>query len=144
MITIHKASFSQFWEVLGPELLAVLQEVFSSSAWPLLANLHDSRGHHLAVEGQGLQGLVGQLPPDYPPQQRLQAASQGSGYPLWACPPACGGPHSDRFCAWWLDWRQCVVPFGGGGVPAANRSAWLHGFFGTSARHMTALAAPGC
>jgi len=38
-----------------------------------------------------------------------------SGYSLWACPPA-GGPHSDRFCAWSVDWRQCIVSFGGGGV----------------------------
>ena len=29
--------------------------------------------------------------------------------PVFACPSACGGPHSDRFCAWSVDWRQCVV-----------------------------------
>ena len=40
---------------------------------------------------------VGQLPPHYPPQQRLQAAGQGSGYPLWACPPAVADPTQTAF-----------------------------------------------
>jgi hypothetical protein len=52
---------------------------------------------HLAVQGQGLQGPVGQLPPHCPPQQRLQAVGRGSGYPLWACPSKCGLPQSGRF-----------------------------------------------
>ncbi len=47
--------FSHFWEVLDPELLAKKPAGnLSSSAWPLLANLHDSKGHDLAVQGQGL------------------------------------------------------------------------------------------
>ena len=78
----------------GPRAAGSPARCLSSSAWPLLANLHDSRRHHLAVQGQGLQGPVGQIPPHYPPQQRLRAAGQGSGYPIWACPSACGGPHS--------------------------------------------------
>jgi len=49
----------------------------------LLATLHDSRGHHLNVQEQGLQGLVGQLPSHYPPQQRLQASSQEACSRLW-------------------------------------------------------------
>ncbi len=46
-----------------------------------------------------------------------------------------GGPHSDCFCAWSVDWRQCVVPFRGGGVPATNRSAWMHGLLDFSKAH---------
>ena len=65
-----------------------------------------------------LQGPVGQLPPH---QQRLQAAGQGSGYPLWVS-------------MWWTPLRpllclvggQCVVPIQRRYSQAANRSAWLH------------------
>ncbi len=60
---------------------------------------------------------------------KLLAKVPATGYPLWACPSAFGGPQSDRCCAWSVNWRQCVVPFRGGGVPAANRSAWMHGFY---------------
>ena len=39
--------------------------------------------------------------------------------------------NSDSFCAGPLDWRQRAMPSGGGGVPAANRSAsGLHGLSG--------------
>ena len=100
------------------------------------------KGLSLFCKRQGLQGPVGHLPPHYPPQQRLTTPGQGSAYPLWGCPSACGGPRSDRFCAWSVDWRQCAIPRRWGTCSdQVSLAAW---FVWISARHMTAWAAPGC
>ena len=56
--------YTQFWDLLGPELLAVLQHSFQDQP----ASLQDPGGHHLAVQEQGRPILFGQLPPHHPPQ----------------------------------------------------------------------------
>ncbi len=114
------------------------------SAWSRLASLHGSRGHHLAVQRQGFKGLAGQLPPHHPPQQRLQAVSQISGYPLWALPSSmwltplrrllCLTAGLATMCyATWRRWSTCNKQ--------VSPAAWSFWF---SAKHMTASAAHGC
>ena len=75
----------------------------------------------LLYKGKGSKALLDSYRPITLLNNDYKLLAIGSGYPLWACLPACGGPHSDRLCAGPLDWRQCVVPIRGGGVAAVNR-----------------------
>ena len=47
---------TQFWDLLGPELLAAFLQ---KSAYRQPASLHDPGGHHPAVQGQGRPTLFG-------------------------------------------------------------------------------------
>ena len=85
-----------FWDLLGQELLAVLQDSFQTQQSPA-CRLPWPLGHHPAVYGQGRTMLFGQLPPHHPSQQRFQAAGQGVGNQIWACPPACDRPTQTAF-----------------------------------------------
>ena len=123
---------SQFWEVLGPELLAVLQDAFQAQHGLCLPNSMTQGVITLLYKGKGSKAMLDSYRPitllnsDY----KLPAKALATRFGPALHESACGGPHSDCFCAWSVDWRQCLVPFRGGGVPAANRSAWLHGLFG--------------
>ena len=101
--------------LLGPELLAVLQD----SACSYLASLLvDSRVHHLVIQGQRLQLLIGQLPLSHPPQQRLQTAGQDTGQQIWACPSAWGGHHTNSICPCF------VLPAAASSMPASHKASW--------------------
>ena len=78
---------------------------------PLLAKLHYSRGPHLAVQGQGLQGHVGQLPPFlilFITALLPVSTATSSCWPnVWL--PALGLP----FSMWWTPLRPLLCLVGG-------------------------------
>ena len=118
--------FSHFWEVLGPELLAVLKDAFQAQHGLCLPTSMTQGVITLLYKGKCSKALLDSyrlINSDYKLLAKALATRFGS---------ACGGPHSDRFCAWSVDWRQCVVPIQRRYSQAANRSAWLHVFLDIS------------
>jgi len=80
--------------VLGPELLAVLQEAFQAQHGLCLPPSITQGVITLLYKGKGSKALVD----GYRPITLLN-----SDHPLWACPPACGGPNSVCFVpGWWI------------------------------------------
>ena len=92
--------YSQFWKVLEPELLIVLQEAFQAQHGLCLPPSMTQGVITLLYEGKGCKALLD----SYRPITLLN-----SGYKLLAKAlatrfgSACGGPHSDRFCAGLVD-----------------------------------------
>ncbi len=86
--------FSHIWEVLGPELLAVLQAQHG-----LCLPTSMTQGViTLLYMGKGSEAMLDSYRPITLLNSDYKHAGQGSGCPLWACPPACGGPHSALLC----------------------------------------------
>ena len=122
--------FSQFWEVLGPELLAVLQDAFQAQHGLFLPTSMTQGVITLLYKGKGSKALLDKDRPithlnsDFELLAKVLATRFGPALQHVV------DPTQNRFCAWSVDWRSRVVPCRGGRVPAANRSAWLHGFYG--------------
>jgi hypothetical protein len=99
--------FSLFWEVLGPELLAVLQDAFQAQHGLCLPTSMTQGVITLLYKGKGFKAMLDSTAP---------SPSSTATTSCWPNPLATSFGPALHFC--------------GGGVPAANRTAWLHCFFG--------------
>ena len=103
--------YTQFWDLLGPELLAVLQDSFQTQLTPSLPASMTQGVITLLYKGKGARSSLDSYRPITLLNSDYIAVGQGPSHQTRSCPSARDRPHSDCICAWPLDWGQCPFFF---------------------------------